>query len=367
MQTETLSIESNIIPLSGRCLTSQEKNSLLHGLPILKHENKFHKLFYFGKVITVSNNYHLSCGFGENMLEEPSIFYSIDNGLKWTLLNEPPKEQESLVEKIRCMFTGDPAYQYEISVPLQDQQESESENDQGSIEENQDTQENQNDEEEKEQDKTENNEDNNHEEEDEQKEEDEGDNDDDDNDDDNDDGENGTDNGINEENDQENEEEEDKQQENSKEKKKPLNKIEKVTEEVRLSCFIRDMLQNTFVIPRGLLQKMSKDEAKYNPLFNGLNVEDSKKLEYYFHLRPAKDALSEKTESYSESIDFMDSINQDLPSGCWSITSDPSYGIVLGRSLLYPGYNFYSVPNSTVCGSFYIGYGEKKRDLCFMI
>ncbi|OAF71118.1 hypothetical protein A3Q56_01103, partial [Intoshia linei] len=50
----------------------------------------------------------------------------------------------------------------------------------------------------------------------------------------------------------------------------------------------------------------------------------------------------------------------------WSFNSEQN-GIVMLRSLLWLGFVFYHVPNSTNFGSIYIGTGEKNIDLPFML
>jgi len=46
---------------------------------------------------------------------------------------------------------------------------------------------------------------------------------------------------------------------------------------------------------------------------------------------------------------------------------DDTFNVVIGKSLLWPGYVFYHVPGTRTFGSYYIGSGEKNLDLCFML
>lgn len=53
--------------------------------------------------------------------------------------------------------------------------------------------------------------------------------------------------------------------------------------------------------------------------------------------------------------------------GTWSIQFDRGSGLIVLRSLLWPGYVFYHVPGTRRYGSLYVGIGEKNLDLPFML
>jgi len=63
---------------------------------------------------------------------------------------------------------------------------------------------------------------------------------------------------------------------------------------------------------------------------------------------------------------FLDPIEKDLPMGCWNFQHDFTKQTVLGRSLIWPGFNFYHLHNQNKFGSVYIGDGMKNLELQFM-
>ncbi len=79
---------------------------------------------------------------------------------------------------------------------------------------------------------------------------------------------------------------------------------------------------------------------------------------------PFKDLLQK--EHLNQSLDFADTVNEDIPNKSWALQYDESYSVVLGKSLLWPGYIFYHVPGTRTFGSYYVGNGIKNQDLCFM-
>jgi len=65
--------------------------------------------------------------------------------------------------------------------------------------------------------------------------------------------------------------------------------------------------------------------------------------------------------------DFLDSLDLDAPSGCWSAVVDDTSNVVTLRSLLYPGFFFYHVLGSSTHGRLYVGNAERNCDLAFML
>ena len=111
------------------------------------------------------------------------------------------------------------------------------------------------------------------------------------------------------------------------------------------------------------------------------------KLQSYLHLRPAtslpKKALLERVccvnlngmtalisalqAKLDRSIDFLDVIAGDVPSGTWSLQQDRGGSVVYIRNLLWPGFVFYHVPGTRKFGHVYFGLVNKNLDLPFML
>lgn len=127
----------------------------------------------------------------------------------------------------------------------------------------------------------------------------------------------------------------------------------------------------TRLVPRAAFVKSSTNQIVENPLFAGLSFMEAGKLYNYRHFRPAV-RLLEKTvlqrADLDRAIDFLDPIVEDIPSDIsWCLQYERGGSIVSIKSLLWPGYVFYHMPNTRFFGSLYYGNGIKNLDLPFMI
>ncbi|XP_062953205.1 radial spoke head protein 9 homolog isoform X2 [Cynocephalus volans] len=124
------------------------------------------------------------------------------------------------------------------------------------------------------------------------------------------------------------------------------------------------------IIPRGALFKTPFGPIHVNRTFEGLSLSESKKLSSYFHFREPIElknkTLLEKAD-LDPSLDFMDSLEYDIPKGSWSIQMERGNALVVLRSLLWPGLTFYHAPHTKNYGYIYVGTGEKNIDLPFML
>jgi len=124
------------------------------------------------------------------------------------------------------------------------------------------------------------------------------------------------------------------------------------------------------IVPRSAYVKSATGEVLPNRHFEGLSPLDAVKLGSYQHLRRAERPLSKavlERATFERAIDFMDTIEDDIPKGCWSVQLERGSGLVSIKSLLWLGYFFYHVPGSRQYGSVYVGTGEKNIDLPFML
>ncbi|ESO11539.1 hypothetical protein HELRODRAFT_71407 [Helobdella robusta] len=145
----------------------------------------------------------------------------------------------------------------------------------------------------------------------------------------------------------------------------------KLKEIDRLTGLIDWIDTDTKVVPRGAYTNTVNGFVTENPLFIGLTSAEASKLYNYRHFRPAI-RLLEKTILYradlDRSIDFLDPISEDPPSNIsWCLQYERGGGLVSVKSLLWPGYIFYHIPNTRFFGSVYYGNGMKNMDLPFMI
>uniref|UniRef100_A0ABI7ZA85 Radial spoke head protein 9 homolog n=1 Tax=Felis catus TaxID=9685 RepID=A0ABI7ZA85_FELCA len=154
-------------------------------------------------------------------------------------------------------------------------------------------------------------------------------------------------------------------------KKKPRATVEvQIKEETRLVSIIDQIDKAVAIIPRGALFKTPFGPIHVNRTFEGLSLSEAKKLSSYFHFREPvqlkNKTLLEKAD-LDPSLDFMDSLEHDIPKGSWSIQMERGNALVVLRSLLWPGLTFFHAPRTKNCGYIYVGTGEKNIDLPFML
>ncbi len=144
---------------------------------------------------------------------------------------------------------------------------------------------------------------------------------------------------------------------------------ESITEEERLSVVVREIDNTASIVPKGAYIAEATHDIIKNRYFDGLSTSQASGLSNYFHFRPptgpAKNIL--KQNGLVSSVDFLDSIEGDLPTGgSWAITFNESKTAVSVRSLVYPGYHFWHILNTNKFGAAYFGSGVKENDIVFM-
>ncbi|XP_039710408.1 radial spoke head protein 9 homolog isoform X4 [Pteropus medius] len=96
--------------------------------------------------------------------------------------------------------------------------------------------------------------------------------------------------------------------------------VVQIKEETRLVSIIDQIDKAVAIIPRGALFKTPFGPVHVNRTFEGLSLSEAKKLSSYFHFREPVE-LKNKTllekAALDPSLDFMDSLEHDIPKG-WS-------------------------------------------------
>uniref|UniRef100_H2Z829 Radial spoke head protein 9 homolog n=1 Tax=Ciona savignyi TaxID=51511 RepID=H2Z829_CIOSA len=143
-----------------------------------------------------------------------------------------------------------------------------------------------------------------------------------------------------------------------------------IKEEDRVSAIVATIDEEARIVPRAAYIKTPLGEVHKNRSFEGLSVTECGKLASFMHFREAQNignkSIKEKAD-LNPSIDFMDSIEEDIPKGSWSSQFERGSGLVCLRSLVWLGMTFYHVPNTTRFGCMYVGTGEKNFDIPFML
>lgn len=103
------------------------------------------------------------------------------------------------------------------------------------------------------------------------------------------------------------------------------------TELIKLSFLIKNIEQDTNVIPEGSFKLIPIHELRRNESFKGLKQEDLLKLEKYQHFRKVKDIKIKEILDTDEAIfrsDILEPISDDVVAGSWSIQLDSTKTIV---------------------------------------
>lgn len=98
---------------SGNVLSSETLAQISNSLTIAKHNNKFEKVLFWGKIMGVKEDYIIVQGIsGKDELNEKTTLYSL-NGNDWHLLSTPELKTQEDAMQIRGRFMGDPMHEYE--------------------------------------------------------------------------------------------------------------------------------------------------------------------------------------------------------------------------------------------------------------
>merc|ERR1719430_2335878 len=140
-----------------------------------------------------------------------------------------------------------------------------------------------------------------------------------------------------------------------------------IKEEDRLAAVVYN-ITNEFIVPRRAFMKSSEGLVTRNPSYNGLNEEETAHVSNWFHFKSkhTKVQTVNQLAHVDPAIDFMDTIEDDIPIGVWSIQNDRGINVTL-RNLKWIGLISYAVPNCTRYGCAYFGTGEPNYDLPFML
>jgi hypothetical protein len=143
-----------------------------------------------------------------------------------------------------------------------------------------------------------------------------------------------------------------------------------LTEADRLSQMVQEIDFDTAVVPKGAYALNEAQQVVPSSDFKGLGLTEAKALTSYAHFRPPTSVACLRALARTDVqfySNFLDPLKEDLPKGCWGVRQDPSVSLVTLRSLSWPGYCSYHIPGSNKFGGLYFGYGQKNRDLPFIL
>jgi len=113
MDAQFLHQQIQLFSSSGTVMSAEQQTQLANSLTITKHNNKFTKIFFWGKIYGIKEDYLIAQGIsGNDELTEKTNLYSV-TGNDWHLLANPDGKSAEDALKIRGRFIGDPMHEYE--------------------------------------------------------------------------------------------------------------------------------------------------------------------------------------------------------------------------------------------------------------
>lgn len=277
MDASDLHLKIDYVGSCGIVLTPEQKASLQTSLTILKHEQKFTSVKFWGIIKGIKGDYYMAQGTGKDVMSDKRTIYSKDC-ISWGILPIPSKADINRCLNFKARFTGDPSFEFEHTELKQIPGEGDE-----------------------------------------------------------------------------------------------LNEIEEtitMKEEDRLAAVLSLIDQEAQIVPRGAYLRLASGQVIKNRSFEGLTVSESAKLSSYFHFRPPiqlpHKPLIDRAR-LDKAIDFLDTIEDDIPKGCWTIQFERGDSLVLIKNLLWLGHVMYQLPGNPMFGSIYVGTGEYNIDLPFML
>eukprot|EP00931_Biecheleriopsis_adriatica_P065788 TRINITY_DN40261_c0_g1_i1.p1 TRINITY_DN40261_c0_g1~~TRINITY_DN40261_c0_g1_i1.p1 ORF type:complete len:306 (-),score=76.22 TRINITY_DN40261_c0_g1_i1:116-973(-) len=145
----------------------------------------------------------------------------------------------------------------------------------------------------------------------------------------------------------------------------------KLSEADRLAQLVQEIDFDTSCVPRGAFTINEAHAVVPSLDFKGLSPADSTALTSYVHFRAPVSIAALRTlarkDAQAHSQHILDGLDSDQPKGCWAIRKDSTSSLVTLRSLSWPGYLAFHVPESRKWGSVYFGYAQKDLSLPFLL
>merc|ERR1712141_717798 len=93
-------------------LNPEQKTALQNSLCILQNNMKFNKVYFWGKILGVKDDYFIVKGIGNDELGDTKIMYSKDC-VNWGLLPPPTEASKQQAKLAKGRLTGDPSFEFE--------------------------------------------------------------------------------------------------------------------------------------------------------------------------------------------------------------------------------------------------------------
>ncbi|KAF5274263.1 hypothetical protein FQR65_LT04381 [Abscondita terminalis] len=146
--------------------------------------------------------------------------------------------------------------------------------------------------------------------------------------------------------------------------------VRRLKEEDRLSATVYFITEEAAALPRGALFKRPDGVVVENFSFEGLSHLDSIEIKCFLHYRTPRQKWNTNLLTrvdYNYAFDFLDTLDTDIPEGCWTIQECASGKLAVLQSLYWPGMVCYHYVDTPKHGFVYFGHGKKDLDLTFML
>ena len=142
----------------------------------------------------------------------------------------------------------------------------------------------------------------------------------------------------------------------------------RITELQRLAYTVKLIDHETSIVPAGAFILTESGAVVPDSTFRGLTYNQALSKGSYLHFRPAADPAKLKIiAGNTYQFNFLDTIENDTPAGSWVVRTDAAANACILRSLLWPGYSAYHIPDTSVFGGAYFGNGIRNSDLAFLL
>lgn len=108
---DSLSISEQI----GHILSTEESIILHNSLLILQNENHFRKIYFWGRIFGLDNDYYVVYGYRNDVLYDQLFYYSLDC-INWALLPLATQYARKLTAICSARFQGDPAIVLDVLI-----------------------------------------------------------------------------------------------------------------------------------------------------------------------------------------------------------------------------------------------------------
>ncbi|PIK55121.1 putative radial spoke head protein 9-like [Apostichopus japonicus] len=112
MESDGLHLNISYVGSCGIILSGEQKAALETSLVILQNNHKFNRVFLWGKILGVKNDYFIAQGTGNDEMADRKTLYSLDC-VAWGLLPQATQAIRDQCSVVKGRFHGDPAHEYE--------------------------------------------------------------------------------------------------------------------------------------------------------------------------------------------------------------------------------------------------------------